>query len=615
MTTNRTDIPSPKAPNYHQRVRETLMTYLGKQGNPLDRGLTLRDLIENGIVKLGAAWRPGSGVPSLDPGDAVSQNEEPDLTPPPTPTGFTVSAAISHVFIEHDAPVYPQGRGHLQTRVYGATVQDGDPLPVFADAVEITQFTGMVHAHPSNPSTTWRLWIKWETIDGVLSANPAGGTNGLEAVTGQDVSSMVLAMTGAGNPFTILPADTIIDGVTYLAGTYSVRSFIIDGQITNAKIANATINSAKIANLSASKLIAGSIAVGEYIQSAGYVAGSAGWRINGNGDAELSNAIVRGTVFASDGTFTGTIQAGTTILGGSATAYASGDGFFGGVDSSTYKWRVGIPGGARIQWTGSAIEVYNASNVLTLSSGSVNWAAITGQPSGIYNSNISIGSNGALSGGGGGQVSLSGLGAGAFALINAITSGNIGTYIESAAIGRAYIADAAINNAKIENGAITTAKIADAQITSAKIADAQITAAKIADAQITNAKIGALAVDTLKIAGNSVTVQATASGSGYATFTISAPYGGTILFLIYVAGSSYNYSTLYLNGVPYLNVQGQQILDGYSWAGEGGTDVPIYSDAEFTRMYVVSVGAGTWTCQLYSGSSTPCILAGLLTQR
>ncbi|MFY9184374.1 MAG: DUF1983 domain-containing protein [Limnohabitans sp.] len=194
--TNRNDLPPPSAGNFPQRVRETLMTYLGKQGNPLDRGLTLRDLIENGIIKLAKGWRPGGDIPLLEPGDAVAQGDEPDLTPPPTPTGFAVSAAISHVFIEHDQPAYLMGHGHLRTRLYGVTHTAGQPLPTFNNAVELGQFSGTIWALASNPATTWRLWIKWETNDGVLSAAPAGGTNGLEAVTGQDVATLLAALTG-----------------------------------------------------------------------------------------------------------------------------------------------------------------------------------------------------------------------------------------------------------------------------------------------------------------------------------------------------------------------------------------------------------------------------------
>ena len=50
--------------------------------------------------------------------------------------------------------------------------------------MEIAQFDGSVYAHPSNPATTWRFWIKRETIENVLSIDPAGGTNGVEAITG-----------------------------------------------------------------------------------------------------------------------------------------------------------------------------------------------------------------------------------------------------------------------------------------------------------------------------------------------------------------------------------------------------------------------------------------------
>ena len=197
-TNNRTDLPTPSAPNFEQRLRETVMTYLGKQGDPLDRGLTVRDLVANGVLKLGAGWKGGSGLVPLVPGTALEvPTEELDLTPPPTPTGFEVDSAISHVFIEHDEPLYRQGHGHKQTRVYGINPTEDKPNPVFADAIELGQFAGQVWAMPSNPSTTWHLWIKWETNDGVLSIDPAGGTNGLVVRTGEDVGLLLDALTGA----------------------------------------------------------------------------------------------------------------------------------------------------------------------------------------------------------------------------------------------------------------------------------------------------------------------------------------------------------------------------------------------------------------------------------
>jgi hypothetical protein len=163
--------------------------FMGKWGRHGDRAVTVDDLVNVGVV----APAPGGG---LVPGPGIGGEVAPDLTPPPTPTGFGVTASMFHVMVSHDTPTYTQGRGHLRTRVYGATRVGAAPAPVFADAVEIDQFTGVFRAIPSNPATTWHLWIRWETRDGVVSPLPAGGTNGLVAVTAQDVSLLLEALAG-----------------------------------------------------------------------------------------------------------------------------------------------------------------------------------------------------------------------------------------------------------------------------------------------------------------------------------------------------------------------------------------------------------------------------------
>lgn len=336
MSDDRKDIPNASAPNWQQRVTEAMRVYMGKTGNRLDRGVTMRDLVDAGI----AQFRGGAGgYLGLKPGTGILEGGteggggggggdpvpyEPDLTPPPTPTGFTVAAAISNLFVEHDDPLYPQGHGHARTVVYGAIYTTG-ALPVFSDAVEITQFTGTVFAYPTNPATTWHLWIKWESVDGVLSTAPAGGTNGQAITTGVDVTKMVQALTGAGKPFTVLNVPTTIGGVTFPAGIYSTNAFIIDLQVTNAKLANLAVDNAKIANVSAAKLTAGAIAVGQYIQSTSFVSGSSGWRINGDGTAEFSNAVVRGTAYIGDGSVGGIIIDGLGIR--SANYSGTGTGF------------------------------------------------------------------------------------------------------------------------------------------------------------------------------------------------------------------------------------------------------------------------------------------------
>lgn len=321
----RRDLPQANSPNFSARLRETVQTYLGRQGNPLDRGITLRDLVDAGVVQLREGFtigpgtdtlpiRPGAPAPAPAPPDGGGGAVyEPDLTPPPSPSGFAVTAAITHVFIEHDPALYGQGHGHLRTRVFGAIVTPALPNPVFADAIELLQFPGTVGTFPSNPGVTWRLWITWESRDGVQSVAPAGGTNGLEAITGLDVSSLVEAMTGPGNPFVILTEPTTIDGVVFPAGVYSTQAFIRDLQVTRAKIAALAVDDGKIANLSAGKLTAGSIAVGQYIQSANYVPSSNGWIIRGNGMAEFSGVVVRGTIYANAGQIGGSTIGATYI--------------------------------------------------------------------------------------------------------------------------------------------------------------------------------------------------------------------------------------------------------------------------------------------------------------
>lgn len=190
----RKDLPAPGAPNFLARVREELHALLGKTGSDRDRALTLRDALVTGVLVPGPG---GSLVPGGGTGGGTTVVEyEPDLTPPPQPGAFTATPAISHILISQAAPFYTQGHGHSRTVVYGAQVSPALPNPVFADAVEVGRFAGTAWGMVSNPATTWRLWIKWESVDGVLSATPSGGTNGVEATTGQDPAKLLEVLAG-----------------------------------------------------------------------------------------------------------------------------------------------------------------------------------------------------------------------------------------------------------------------------------------------------------------------------------------------------------------------------------------------------------------------------------
>lgn len=148
----------------------------------------------------------------------------------------------------------------------------------------------------------------------------------------------------------------MINGVTIPAGAYMKSAYIHDASVTNAKIANLAVDNAKIANLSANKLTAGAVAVGEYIQSSGYVSGSAGWRIHGDGSAEFANIYARGNIRATSFSAI-TINANEHIKQGQ-TAYNTGTGFFLGDNGAGVPvFSLGVAGSSGLTWNGSVLAI------------------------------------------------------------------------------------------------------------------------------------------------------------------------------------------------------------------------------------------------------------------
>lgn len=267
MSDSRKDLPSVNSSNFLARVRETLQGYLGSNGNVLDRGVTVRDLSDAGIVRVNPAFLSGGmGTPIIGVGSAVSEGGGgggttvvieapsapayvPDLTKPPAPTGFSVGAGLSHLQGGINAPAYSAGHGHDRSRLYGATYSGAGPAPTFAQAVELTQFTGKIFAYPTEPSTTWHLWVTHVSKDGVES-DPAGDTNGVVVTTGQDVTLLLDALSGQIEASQLAPTlstsllDTELNAAMaydtamqasgsagWLGNTYTVRTSVsVDGK-------------------------------------------------------------------------------------------------------------------------------------------------------------------------------------------------------------------------------------------------------------------------------------------------------------------------------------------------------------------------------------------------
>jgi hypothetical protein len=121
----------------------------------------------------------------------------PDLTAPIAPTGVVLTAGLTAFYVQTDVPSYTTGHGHMKAIVYGKEYVSG-PLPVFSDARPLAEFSGATVGVASATNTTWRVWVKWESLDGVLSA-AAGGTNGFAVTTLQVATGDIgnLAVTTA----------------------------------------------------------------------------------------------------------------------------------------------------------------------------------------------------------------------------------------------------------------------------------------------------------------------------------------------------------------------------------------------------------------------------------
>lgn len=175
-------------------------------------------------------------------------------------------------------------------------------------------------------NTVGALWTARLTANGLI-----GGfgiiNDGTSVEAGFDVDKFWIGRTNlaGAKPF-IIENDTVYLNKVLIKSSTIGSSMIIDGSVINEKIGN-------------------------IIQSENYVPSVSGWNINKAGTAEFQNALVRGTVYATSGSFDGTISAKSVEAAlGNATYYnftTAGPGSFtipAGLDCDTI--RIAVTGGS-----------------------------------------------------------------------------------------------------------------------------------------------------------------------------------------------------------------------------------------------------------------------------
>ena len=192
MTIRPTKVPGfPKVPasvdpqtrQFLAALVEAVEIRLGRKGDPIDRAITLRELIESGLAKrLKETPFDPNNVGITPPGIAPIVI----ATQPYAPTNFSVNGAYSQINMSWDPPFY---QGHNQTEIWSHTSD------VLGDATMAGVATGFTFVDPVGSGVTKYYWVRFVNANGVLGPfNAAAGTVGVTAV---DVDHLLGVLTTA----------------------------------------------------------------------------------------------------------------------------------------------------------------------------------------------------------------------------------------------------------------------------------------------------------------------------------------------------------------------------------------------------------------------------------
>ncbi|CUA99236.1 host specificity factor TipJ family phage tail protein [Comamonas thiooxydans] len=142
------------------------------------RAIDTAGQLANGIVRFAI---------TLD--QSFDQIQQPDLTPPPQVTGLAAMGMFTSVQVTWDVASYTQGHGHARTIIYAAEGAGAQ----FSAARQVAEAFGGPASFASDPATTWSIWAKHQSVDGVLSDLPTGP---VVVETGQDLQKVQEALGG-----------------------------------------------------------------------------------------------------------------------------------------------------------------------------------------------------------------------------------------------------------------------------------------------------------------------------------------------------------------------------------------------------------------------------------
>jgi len=175
---------SPELRRYLESITEALEIRLGRRGDPVDRAITLRELISSGLASELAAtpFNPNlinSGNIGLGPGYV-------NLDVPPPVIGFDAAGAYSQVNIFWTYPYYAN---HNQTEIWSHTTDS------LGDATLAAVSTGRSVVDPIGGGETRYYWARHVSNSDVKG--PFNSSSGTLAVTATNPQAILAELEGA----------------------------------------------------------------------------------------------------------------------------------------------------------------------------------------------------------------------------------------------------------------------------------------------------------------------------------------------------------------------------------------------------------------------------------
>ena len=164
-------------------MKEAQEVRLGRRGDPRDRAVTLRELIDSGLAEelRGSPFDP-TGVPGV--GIKIPKEPPGDLSTPPAPTGLEASGAFTNILLSWNQANYGN---HAYTEIWRSRNDE------IGGATFLTSSTASVMSDPVEYNAVYYYWVRFVSTSNIIG--PFNKTNGVKGITAIDIGAVMATLS------------------------------------------------------------------------------------------------------------------------------------------------------------------------------------------------------------------------------------------------------------------------------------------------------------------------------------------------------------------------------------------------------------------------------------